>query len=248
MSADRHAFLEQISTSPLDPKEFIGIIVDKLIADIFANQGANKNNKELIERLEIPVAKDYELEYTVDGTVNYTEWYTYKVSSYDKSWVDDSIRQQYNDGNFDLYEGHLDDTQYDNYEMNDWEFKGVSEVDPKVQESLLSNEISKVDIYRKLFDECFAPIRFNDYQNWIKIGMAIKNTIIKSDDALQLFIYYSSKGANYEGIEPTTRKYNSYKVKYNGYGVGTIYKMAIEDNKPNAIRILGSNKLQSLNR
>jgi hypothetical protein len=111
---------------------------DNLIADIFANQGANKNNKELIERLEIPVAKDYELEYTVDGTVNYTEWYTYKVSSYDKSWVDESIRQQYNDGNFDLYEGHLDDTQYDNYEMNDWEFKGVSEVDPKVQESLLS--------------------------------------------------------------------------------------------------------------
>jgi hypothetical protein len=111
---------------------------DNLIADIFANQGENKNNKELIERLEIPVAKDYELEYTVDGTVNYTEWYTYKVSSYDKSWVDESIRQQYNDGNFDLYEGHLDDTQYDNYEMNDWEFKGVSEVDPKVQESLLS--------------------------------------------------------------------------------------------------------------
>jgi hypothetical protein len=111
---------------------------DNLVADIFANQGANKNNKELIERLEIPVAKDYELEYTVDGTVNYTEWYTYKVSSYDKSWVDESIRQQYNDGNFDLYEGHLDDTQYDNYEMNDWEFKGVSEVDPKVQESLLS--------------------------------------------------------------------------------------------------------------
>jgi hypothetical protein len=111
---------------------------DNLIADIFANQGENKNNKELIERLEIPVAKDYELEYTVDGTVNYTEWYTYKVSSYDKSWVDESIRQQYNDGNFDLYEGHLDDTQYDNYEMNVWEFKGVSEVDPKVQESLLS--------------------------------------------------------------------------------------------------------------
>ena len=112
---------------------------DNLIADIFANQGANRNNKELIERLEIPVAKDYELEYTVDGTVNYTEWYTYKVSAYDKLWVDDSVRQLYNDGNFDLYEGHLDDTQYDNYEMNDWEFKGVSEVEPKIQESLLSN-------------------------------------------------------------------------------------------------------------
>ena len=111
-------------------------------------------------------------------------------------------------------------------------------------ENLLSNEITKTEIYKNLFDECFSSNRFNTYENWMKVGMAIKNTISNQEDALQLYIYYSSKGANYEGIEPTTRKYNSYKVKYNGYGVGTIYKMAIEDNKPNAIRILGSNKLQ----
>lgn len=53
MSADRHAFLEQISTSPLDPKEFIGIIVDKLIADIFAI-------KDEIERLQVDVDSNFE--------------------------------------------------------------------------------------------------------------------------------------------------------------------------------------------
>ena len=113
-----------------------------------------------------------------------------------------------------------------------------------LQENLLSDAITKIAIYKNLFDECFMPVRFNTYDNWMKIGMAIKNTIINQDDALQLYIYYSSKGANYEGIEPTTHKYNSYKVKNNGFGVGTIYKMALEDNKPNAIRILGATKLQ----
>jgi len=110
---------------------------EDLIADIFANQGANRNNKELIERLEIPIAKDYEVEYTVDGTCSFTESYSYKVSSYEKEWVSDSIRQQYDNGDFDIYEGHLDDTQYDNWEMNDWQIQEVKEATPKVQESLL---------------------------------------------------------------------------------------------------------------
>jgi phage/plasmid-associated DNA primase len=111
-------------------------------------------------------------------------------------------------------------------------------------ETLLSNAISKSDIYKKLFDECFNPPRFSTYDNWMKVGMSIKNTIQKQDEALQLYNYFSSKSSNYEGIDAVTRKYNSYKIKNNGYGVGTIYKMAIEDNKINAIRIIGTNKLQ----
>jgi len=111
-------------------------------------------------------------------------------------------------------------------------------------ENLLSNEIIKPELYKELFDECFSPIRFTTYDNWMKVGMAIKNTIPNTNDALQLYLYFSAKGNNYEGPDITTRKYNSYKVKNNGYGIGTIYQMAIEDNKPNAIRILGANKLQ----
>lgn len=111
---------------------------DNLIADIFANQGADRNSRELIERLEIPVSKDYELEYSVDGSCTYSEYYSYKVSAYEKEWVDDSIRQQYDDGNFDLYEGKLENTDYDNYEMNEWDFQSVNEITPEVKESLLS--------------------------------------------------------------------------------------------------------------
>jgi hypothetical protein len=111
-------------------------------------------------------------------------------------------------------------------------------------ENLLSQAISKSEIYKNLFDECFLPIRFSGYENWMKVGMAIKNTISNQEDALQLYLYFSSKGDNYDGVENTTKKYNSYKVRDTGYGIGTIYKMALEDNKNNAIRILGANKLQ----
>jgi hypothetical protein len=53
MSADRRAFLEQISTSPLDPKEFIGIFVDKLTADISAL-------KHEIEILQVDIDAHFE--------------------------------------------------------------------------------------------------------------------------------------------------------------------------------------------
>ena len=53
-----------------------------------------------------------------------------------------------------------------------------------------------------------------------------------------------SKSANLWNFESVKKKFDSFKVKDNGYNVGTIYKMALEDNKNNAIRILGANKLQ----
>jgi hypothetical protein len=112
--------------------------------------------------------------------------------------------------------------------------------------NLLSYSISKIDIYKKLFDECFLPTRFSAYDNWIKVGMAIKNTISNQEDAIAIFQYFSSKATNYDGDEATTRKYNSFKISTTGYGVGTIYKMALEDNKQNAVRILGAAKLQLL--
>ena len=117
---------------------------------------------------------------------------------------------------------------------------------PQNQNIVLSEAISKVDIYKLLFDECFTQPRFDTYDNWIKVGMAIKNSVNNPDEAINLYIYYSSKGSNYEGPEAIKRKYNSFKIKNDGYGIGTIYKMALEDNKQRAISILSKNKLQFL--
>jgi hypothetical protein len=115
-------------------------INDDLIADLFANNGEQMKNKELIEQLEIPVAKSYDLNYTVWGSCTYTDYKVHDFDSYDKDWVIDSAHQQRNDGNWDMWDGRdRGQTEYDNYEESDYSFDDVSDVNENpVQESLLS--------------------------------------------------------------------------------------------------------------
>lgn len=114
-------------------------INDDLIADIFANNSENINNTELINKLVIPVAKRYELQYSVYGSCTYYDNLGQKFDSYDKSWVRDSANQQRNDGNWDFYNGYeLEPTYYDNFQEHDMSYDKVVEVDEKIQESLLS--------------------------------------------------------------------------------------------------------------
>ena len=114
-------------------------INDDLIADIFANNSQEINNKELIEKLEIPVAKTYNLDYSTWGTCTYEEYLTQSFDSYDEDWVIDSANQQREDGIWDLYDGRTTrETTYDNFEESDHSFDRVYEVnDNKIKESLL---------------------------------------------------------------------------------------------------------------
>lgn len=81
------------------------------------------------EDLIIPVAKTYELQYTVWGTCNYEEYLNQKFDAYDEDWVIDSAGQQRNDGNWDTYEGYTSrDTYYDNWEESDMSYDKVVEV------------------------------------------------------------------------------------------------------------------------
>lgn len=110
------------------------------IAEFFANNGEQMKNKELIEQLEIPLAKSYDLNYSVWGTCTYTDYKVQEFDSYDEDWVKDSAHQQRSDGNWDMWDGRDNgQTEYDNYEESDYSFDDVSEVNEKpVQESLLS--------------------------------------------------------------------------------------------------------------
>jgi hypothetical protein len=114
-------------------------INDNLIADIFANNSQEITNKELIEQLEIPVAKTYNLDYSTWGTCTYEEYLAQSFDSYDEDWVIDSANQQREDGNWDLYDGRTTrETTYDNFEESDHSFDRVYEVnDNKIKESLL---------------------------------------------------------------------------------------------------------------
>jgi len=114
-------------------------INDDLIADIFANNSQEINNKELIEQLIIPVAKTYNLDYSVWGTCTYEEYLVQSFDSYDDDWVIDSVNQQREDGNWDLYDGRSrSEITYDNFDESDHSFDRVYEVnDNKIKESLL---------------------------------------------------------------------------------------------------------------
>jgi hypothetical protein len=89
----------------------------------------NPKDKSLIERLKIPVAKTYDLHYTVWGSCTYTEYLAQKFDSYDKDWVRDSAEQQRQDGNWDYYNGRtIRPIEYDNIEESDSSYDNVYEV------------------------------------------------------------------------------------------------------------------------
>ena len=105
-------------------------INDDLIADLFANNREQMNNRELIEQLVIPVAKSYNLKYSSWGSCTYTNYMVQEFDSYDEKWVKDSATQQNNDGNWNMYEGEeTSPPEYENFEESDYEFGRVYEVD-----------------------------------------------------------------------------------------------------------------------
>jgi hypothetical protein len=93
------------------------------------------NDKSLIEQLVIPQPKDYLVEYTTQGSCTFIEYYETRFSSYDKDWVRDSLNMQRNNGDWDVYSGLLKDTEYDNFETQDWEVDEVKDAPNDVQES-----------------------------------------------------------------------------------------------------------------
>jgi hypothetical protein len=106
---------------------------DDVLADIFET-----GNKTLYDKLIIPVAQTYELQYSVWGHCTYDDYMGQKFDSYDMDWVIDSAGQQRDDGNWDVYDGYnLRDTTYDNFEESDYSFDEVKYVSEPVKESLL---------------------------------------------------------------------------------------------------------------
>jgi len=86
------------------------------------------NDKSLIEQLIIPQPKDYLVEYTTQGSCTFIEYYETSFSCYDKDWVIDSINLQRNNGDWDVYSGVLKNTEYDDFETQDWEVDEVKEI------------------------------------------------------------------------------------------------------------------------
>jgi hypothetical protein len=123
--------------------------------------------------------------------------------------------------------------------------KSIAKYEHINKENVLSNILSKPMTCRKVFDDCYKKERFDEYNSWVIIGMALNNSF-SHDDALELFNYFSSKGTKYEGYEKTKYKFLSFVKKYNneGYTIATIYYYAIEDNKTKFVEIMSKNTLE----
>lgn len=102
-------------------------------------EAINDGDKSLIESLEIPMAEAFRLDYRVYGTCTFTETKYDTFSSYDKSWVEDSVDQLRQDGSWDFYEGHeLEEISYDNFEVIDYSLDDISLATESQKESILS--------------------------------------------------------------------------------------------------------------
>jgi len=113
------------------------------------------------------------------------------------------------------------------------------------QENVLSNILSKPMTCKKVFDDCYKKERFDEYQCWVSVGMALKNSF-DDEQGIDLFDYFSSKGTKYEGYEKTKYKYMTFvrQNNENGFTIATIYYYAIEDNKPKFVEIMNKNTLE----
>lgn len=148
-------------------------INDNIISELIANNREQINNKELIEKLEIPIAKTYDLRYNVWGTCTYDEYLAQYFDSYDKDWVADSAKQQREDGNWDLYDGrNVRDTTYDNFDESDYSFDEVYEVNDdntyKIKESLLD---------RLVVENTSEVVNSLDKQTLIKLQQIINSRL-----------------------------------------------------------------------
>ena len=110
-------------------------INDGILSQIFETK-----DKSLYEKLIIPMAKRYKVEYQQYGSCTYTEYLETTWDSYDSDWVTESLRMAREDGNWDIYDGRSVYTTYDNFEMDDFQFDNVTDIND-IKESIKKNKI-----------------------------------------------------------------------------------------------------------
>jgi hypothetical protein len=149
-------------------------INDDLIADLFANNKEQMNNRQLIEQLKIPVAKSYKLDYSAWGTCSYTNYMSQEFDSYDKDWVKDSATQQNNDGNWNMWEGEeRAPTDYENFEEDNYDFDDVYEVNQDGKTNYLGDSI----LDRLVIENTSDVVNSLDKQTLMKLKSIIESRL-----------------------------------------------------------------------
>ncbi len=91
------------------------------------------------------------------------------------------------------------------------------------------------DVFKRFIEECYKADRYNNYDEWIKIGIALKNTY-NNEKGFELFHIFSKKSNKYDAIagENDIKIYwDNIKVKDNDQDkltLRSLYYWAKEDN------------------
>ncbi len=88
------------------------------------------------------------------------------------------------------------------------------------------------DVFKRFIEECYKAERYNNYDEWIKIGIALKNTY-NNEKGFELFHTFSKKSNKYVCEEDVKKYWENIKVKDDNHEkltLKSLYYWAKEDN------------------
>lgn len=117
-------------------------------------------------------------------------------------------------------------------------------IKPNYTKTNTPNYLKEIFVIKQFFDKCFKQYRFDNYAEWIKIGLSIKNSL--GENGLELYHYFSSKSSSYKKEECDIKwisfKDNNEDVKVS---IATIYYIAKVDNREIYYEIISTSPMLS---
>jgi hypothetical protein len=133
-----------VMTTPFGTKEKM-MDVDYILSVVELNFNNIKNSDTLQEPLQRPKLGKYEVEYKVNLTEYKTQWYTTKVSSYSKTSSKEIMEFDYQNGDFEWYEGNMTYEDVHDSETHSLDFTDSSLIsEEKNLRKIIKDNISKV--------------------------------------------------------------------------------------------------------
>lgn len=100
---------------------------DDSLSKIFTPETSKEEKSKLIESLYIPKIKNFDVEYYVLGNAVVTEYFSTTVQSVSKEFAREQIYFDYNNDNFDYWEGDRTDLEYSNFELEEFKIQSIFE-------------------------------------------------------------------------------------------------------------------------
>jgi P4 family phage/plasmid primase-like protien len=110
------------------------------------------------------------------------------------------------------------------YDMEDLDSED-EEVYHELKDELNKNKINNLE---KIVLRCLSQERCDEYDLWLKVGMALKNT---NDNLFEVFNKFSKRSNLYESVDKCLLKWNSFGKCSNGLTEGSLRYWARLDNK-----------------